>query len=53
MEHSKKFEKVRAYYNTFYNGRRLWTKDMVKCAVKKGWITEAEYEEIVGEEYAE
>lgn len=44
--HSKKFEKVKAYYD-----RGVWTKDMVKNAVIKGWITEAEYGEITGEPY--
>lgn len=47
MEHSQKFNKVKSYYD---NG--LWNKAMVKNAVSKGWITAAEYEEIVGEPYA-
>lgn len=46
MEHSAKFEKVKHYYD---NG--LWSKTRVKNAVVKGWITEAEYEEITGEPY--
>lgn len=46
MEHSKKYEKVKYYYD---NG--LWTLDMVKNAVIKGWITEEEYKEITGLEY--
>ena len=45
-EHSPKFELVKQYYD---NG--IWKKPAVKNAVKKGWITEAEYEEIVGEPY--
>ena len=31
--------------------RGLWTKPMVKMAVKKGVITKAEYKEIVSEDY--
>ena len=30
----------------------LWTKAMVKMAVKKGVITKEEYKEITSEEYA-
>lgn len=48
MKHSKNFEKVKNYYD---NGR--WSKYRVSEAVKKGWITEDEYKEIVGEEYEE
>ena len=29
----------------------LWSKQMVKMAVKKGVITKAQYKEITGEEY--
>lgn len=43
---SPKFNRVKRYYD---NG--LWNKEMVHNAVIKGWITEAEYEEIVGEPY--
>ena len=46
MEHSKKFEKVKTYYD-----RGVWTIDMVRNAVVKGWITEEEFTEITGEEY--
>ena len=42
-----KFEKVKKYYDSGF-----WNKKMVKNAVIKGWITEDEYEEIVGEPYA-
>lgn len=35
-----------------YDARKL-TKSGVKNAVVKGWITEAEYETITGEEYAD
>lgn len=45
MEHSKKFEKVKAYYDD-----GLWTREMVRNAVGK-WITATEYEEITGEPY--
>lgn len=44
MEHNKKFEKIKRYYDL---GK--WTKSMVQDAVDKGWITEDEYYEIVGE----
>lgn len=44
--HSKKFKLVRTYYKGGF-----WTKHQVENAVKKGWITEDEYEEITGEEY--
>lgn len=43
MEHSANFNKVKDYYD-----RGLWDKTRVANAVLKGWITEAEYEEIVG-----
>ena len=43
---SPKFEKVKGYYED-----GLWNKTMVKNAVKKGWITAAEYTEITGEPY--
>lgn len=43
---SPKFNKVKNYYDS-----GLWNKTMVHNAVVKGWITEAEYEEIVGEPY--
>lgn len=52
--HSPKFATVKKYYNTFKpDGTRMWTEEMVKNAVVKGWITAAEYEEIVGEPYEE
>jgi len=46
MNHSKNFEKVKYYYD-----HKLWFIDRVREAVVKGWITEAEYEEITGETY--
>lgn len=46
MEHSPKFEKVKGYYD-----KGLWNEEMVRNAVVKGWITEEEYREIVGEDY--
>lgn len=46
ITHSKNFNKVKAYYD---NG--WWTIEMVHNAVIKGWITEAEYEEITGQPY--
>ena len=44
--HSPKYEKVKKYYDD-----GLWNKTKVKNAVVKGWITEAEYAEIVHEPY--
>ena len=46
-EHSPKFEMVKGFYDS-----GLWSKKAVRNAVKKGWITEAEYEEITGEVYS-
>lgn len=40
------FDKIRDYYT-----RRLWTKEMVKDAVKMGKITEEEYKSITDEGY--
>lgn len=42
------FERIKRLYNT---GKL--TKDGVRNAVVKGWITEAEYQTITGEEYAD
>ncbi len=47
MAYSAKYEKVKYYYD---NG--FWDKAKVKNAVVKGWITESEYKEITGEDYA-
>ena len=44
--HSKKFTDVRSYYKY-----HMWKKRQVMNAVKQGWITEYEYEEITGELY--
>lgn len=44
--HSKKYNLVRTYYKGGF-----WNKRQVENAVKKGWITEYEYEEITGESY--
>ncbi len=40
------FEKIKKWYD-----EGLWTKAMVRNAVKKGKITAEQYEEIVGEPY--
>lgn len=40
------FEKIKEYYD-----RGLWNKEMVRNAVIKGKITEAQYKEITGEDY--
>ena len=41
------FEKIKKWYK-----QGLWTADMVKNAADKGVITEEQYREITGEEYA-
>ena len=46
MEHSKKFGKVKEYYD-----KGLWKIARVREAVVKGWITAAEFEEITGQPY--
>ena len=43
---SNKFNKVKTYYD-----KGLWDKNRVVNAVIKGWITEEEYADIVGEPY--
>ena len=45
-EHSAKYELVKHYYES-----GAWTKKAVKNAVKKGWITAEEYQEITGDVY--
>ena len=46
--HSKKFKKVKGYYDS-----GLWNIGKVRDAVVHGWITAEEYEEITGEPYEE
>ena len=46
MEHSKKFSKVKYYYDN----KKYWSKTAVRNAVGR-WITEDEYKEITGEDY--
>ena len=41
-----KFDKVKYFYES-----ELWSKNMVKTAVKKGVITKEQYTEITGEVY--
>lgn len=43
---STKFKLVRKYYR-----EGLWSINMVRNAVVKGWITESEFLEITGEPY--
>lgn len=45
-EHSPKFEKVKRYYDT-----GVWKIGRVREAVRKEWITIAEFMEITGEDY--
>jgi uncharacterized XkdX family phage protein len=40
------YERVKYYYEA-----DLWSKPMVKMAVKKGVITKEQYQEITGEAY--
>lgn len=40
------FETIKRNYD-----RKLWSKPMVKMAVRKGVITKDQYREITGEEY--
>lgn len=40
---SRKYELVKRYYE-----RKLWSKEQVEVAVKYGWITAEECEEILG-----
>lgn len=46
MEHSPRFEEVKNYYDSGF-----WKIKAMKNAVKKNWITAAEFEEITGEVY--
>lgn len=46
MEHSKKYETVKKYYDGGY-----WNIARVRNAVVKGWITPEEFYEITGEVY--
>ena len=46
VEHSKRFELVKSYYDA-----HRWGKKAVYNAVGKGWITAAEYEEITRGKY--
>lgn len=43
-----KFDKVQGYFEA-----GLWDLSRVKNAVRKGWITAAEYETITGEPFEE
>lgn len=46
MKHSKKYEKVKEYYDKGY-----WDIHKVHDAVTHGWITPEEYKEITGYDY--
>jgi len=45
MEHSPKFELIKGYYDA-----GLWSADRVRNMVTKGWLTQDEYNEIIGDE---
>ncbi len=47
MEHSAKFNKVKQWYDL-----KMWSEGRVHNAVVKGWITEAEFQEITGKVYS-
>lgn len=47
MEHSKNYQKVKRYYDM-----KMWEETRVRNAVKMGWITEAEFQEITGTQHA-
>ena len=46
MNHSDNYEKVKRYFNL-----KVWNEARVRNAVKMGWITESEFEEITGKFY--
>jgi len=46
MEHSRNYQKVKRYYDM-----HMWDETRVRNAVKMGWITEEEFQEIAGREY--
>ena len=46
MEHSKHYEKIKNWYSL-----RMWNEARVRNAVEAEWITEAEFEEITGNDY--
>lgn len=46
-KHSGKFEMVQTFYI-----RGAWSIEKVRNAVTKTWITEEEFKEITGEDYA-
>ena len=46
-EHSKKFDTVKGWYDTYGDSMVV----RVRLAVEKGWITPDEYKEITGEDY--
>lgn len=48
VEHSKKFETIKRYYDA-----GLWNAARVYAVVAKGWITPEEYTEITGQPYEE
>ena len=46
MDYSAKFAKLKSYYET-----GLWNENRLRNAVVKGWLSEAEFEEITGESF--
>lgn len=48
MEHSKNYDAVKRWYDM-----GLWNETRVRNAVKMGWITADEFEQITGSPYEE
>ena len=46
MEHSENFQKVKTWYNM-----KVWNETRVRNAVRMGWITAEEFQEITGKAY--
>ncbi|MCD8372962.1 MAG: XkdX family protein [Clostridia bacterium] len=46
VEHSAKYERVKFWYDM-----KMWSEKKVRNAVVMGFITDAEYTEITGNEY--
>ena len=44
--HSDKYELVKKYYKF-----HLWSETQTRNAVRKGWITDTEFQEITGKVY--
>lgn len=45
------YEKAKKYYNTYYNGERMWSDARLRALVEKGKLTKEEYTDITGQDY--